>query len=351
MKQLSSNYSPFANWLPKVSEASNIQLAEIIQLELYRYLLSRTNSFGAVLSEDGSLNMSETNASFELRYMSLRLTERFVCKSLVELVPLIKPRIDLKSARKGEAGNLFTLHQFNKFTLLVRLLEFVSKQEIFEAFGCKAADLIKEFLLRHQTSDSLFAESGDVSTLSDTYRAVSILNAYGMSPEDIDPDLRTAVRKALVERRCPNGGYGDTPGEKVPTLLSTSSGVYLSHVLDAPDKRLTVKTDPEFAAATLKFIESMLAPTGGYRQDGLTPSATLISTAQAVFTVGMLNDYKYSSLPRKKIIAYLDALDQDDSGAAADEWTQVSDLESTLFGVVIRLLLKDELVTPLRRRT
>ncbi len=345
-------YSPFVDWLPKISDSNNLQLAEIIQLELYRYLLSRTNGFGAVLSDDGAFDISETNAAFQLRYMSQRLTERFVCKSLVDLVPLIKPRIDLKAGRKGDSSeSLFTLRQFNKFTYLIKLLEFVTKQDIFEAFGCRSADLIKDFLLRYRTPDSLFAETGNNYSLADTRRAVSILYAYGMSPEDIDPNLLGAVRKALAERRCSNGGFSDSPGEKIPTLLSTFAGIYLSHILDEPEKRLSLKNDPRFASATLGFIESMAAPNGGYRMDGLTPSPTLMSTAEAVFAVGMLNDYKYTSLPRKKIISYLDALDQDDSGAAADEWTQVSNLESTLLGVVIRLLLKDELVVPLRRRS
>ncbi|MBR2693706.1 MAG: hypothetical protein IKE69_05785 [Thermoguttaceae bacterium] len=352
MTQFISDYSPFVDWIPKVSEANNLQLAEIIQLELYRYLLSRTNSFGAVLSQDGALDVMETSAAFQLRFMSLRLTERFVCKSLADLVPLIKPQIDLKANQKAAAaGSLFTLSQFNKFAYMVRLLEYVTQREIFEAFGCRSDDLIKDFLLRFRTSDSLFAESGKDSTLADTRRAVSILYAYGMPLKEFDPKLPDAIRNALNARRCPVGGFSDVPDEKIPTIQSTFAGVYLSHVLDSPEDRITVKSDPAFATATLGFIESMLAPNGGYRMDGLTPSPTLLSTAEAVFTVGMLNDYKYTSMPRKKIISYLDELDQDDSGAAPDEWTQTSDLESTLLGVVVRLLLKDDLVVPIRRRS
>lgn len=352
MTHLISGYSPFVDWLPKVSEANNLQLAEIIQLELYRYLLSRTNNFGAVLTQDGALNIGETNAAFQLRFMSYRLTERFVCKSLTDLIPLIKPQIDLNANHKEETSNpLFTLSQFNKFTYLIRLLEYVTQREIFEAFGYRSADLIRDFLLRYRKSDSLFAESGKVSSLADTRRAVSILYAYGISLEEIDPNLPGAIRNALKERRSPLGGFCDTPGEKVPTLLSTFAGVYLSHVIEEePGKRITVKSDPAFANATLSFVEKMFSPNGGYRMDGLTPSPTLMSTAQAVFTVGMLNDYKYTALPRKKILTYLDSLDQDDSGSVADEWSQISDLESTLLGIVVRLLLKDDLVIPLRRR-
>ena len=351
MTQSTTDYSPFLDWLPKVSEADSLQLAEIIQLELYRYLLSRTNVFGAVCTEEGDINVNETNAAFQLRFMSLRLTERFVCKSLHELIPLFRTKIDIQAKQKDDpSGSLFTLSQFNKFIYLIRLLEFVAKQDIFEAFGCGSGDLIKRFLLRHRTSEALFAETGSSWTLVDTRRAVSILHACGIQPEAIDPNLRGAVLRALDELRCPLGGFYNSPSEKVPTVLSTFAGIYLSHVLEAPEKQITLKNDPEFAAATLDFIGSMLSPNGGYRMDALTPSPSLMVTAVAVFSVGMLHDYKYMSLPRKKIIAYLDSLDQDDSGAAPDEWTQVSDLESTFFGVVTRLLLKDELVTPTRRR-
>ncbi len=354
MTQTVVNYSPFTEWIPKVSEAGNLQLAEIIQLELYRYLLSRTNSFGAVCADDGNLNIVETNAAFQIRYMSMRLTERFVCKSLVDLLPLLKPRLGAAASGRKDADDssvqLYSLNQFNKFTSLVQLLEFVSKQDIFEAFGCRAVELIKDFLSKFRTSDALFAESGKVSSLTDTRRAVAILYAYGIDIDEFDPKLRPALKKALVELRCPTGGFCDSLKEKIPTAISTYSGVYISHMIDDAKTRISMKNEPKFAAATVGFFEQMLTPGGGYREDGLTPSATLKSTAGAVLTVGMLNDYKYTSLPRKKIIAYLDRLDLDDSGAAPDEWTQVSDLESTLLGLVIRLLLKDELVTPTRRR-
>ena len=144
MTQLTTGYSPFVDWLPKVSEADNLQLAEIIQLELYRYLLSRTNVFGAVCTEEGDINVNETNAAFQLRFMSLRLTERFVCKSLHELIPLFRTKIDIQSKQKeSPSGPLFTLSQFNKFIYLIRLLEFVAKQDIFEAFGCDSGGYSK----------------------------------------------------------------------------------------------------------------------------------------------------------------------------------------------------------------
>lgn len=339
-------YSPFAAWLTPLVRIGPEKLAEIIEMELFRYILSKTDKSGLVCGDEGKLNITETAASYHIFFMSERMTDRFVARSWTPLKEKVAERLGDENERfDPEKAPRISLSEFFSLTLLSKLLELVAVKDLLEELGLRSEETLSRFLGKYRKSDGLFGEAdSEGSTLFSTFQAVCVILMLGFELDAFDPNLRAALERQLAELRRPAGGFIDSLSNPVGSLQSTLAGVYLTEAVSNEKGTIRSKFDPEFIERTNQFIANMKTYNGGYRYDGLCSSATLKSTFCAVIAYGMLNDYKYKQLPKKDIVAYLNLLERDDSGVARDVWTTPSNVESTLISLSIRLLLADKFI-------
>ncbi|MEZ6139892.1 MAG: prenyltransferase/squalene oxidase repeat-containing protein [Zavarzinella sp.] len=133
----------------------------------------------------------------------------------------------------------------------------------------------------------------------------------------------------FVQQRERSGGYVEIPQMRRAGTNPTAAAIGILDVLG--------KTSPENATSTVPFLEKMFCAEGGFRANDRIPTADLLSTFTAAWTISQLGGG--NELPKDEILKYAHQCAVPDGGFRGGLWDQTADIEYTFYGLGLLGLL------------
>jgi geranylgeranyl transferase type-2 subunit beta len=191
-------------------------------------------------------------------------------------------------------------------------------------------DRVAEALEGFRTSDGGYAKSvGGMS--GSTYHTFVAALCYQLLGRPV-PHLADLVR-FVASRRRQDGGYVEIAPMRRSSANPTAAAVGL---LQMAAEEMPNVLD-EVGDGVLTFLAGMASPEGGLRANPRAPSADLLSTFTAAWTLEQLGGL--DRLDTQQVRRYAEALQRPEGGFHGGLWDEGHDVEYTFYGLGVLALM------------